>query len=166
MKKLSLMVLLLAALPGRGSDLPRNSPESQGVDSAAIAAFVETANKKIDSLHSLMIVRHGQVIAEGWWAPYDAKTPHSLYSLSKSFTSTGVGMAISANRHVGVRAVNCIDTYTARLSREHNDTNVLCLGARVVGRGLAEDILTIWLGTSPEDNERHRRRVRMIEGSV
>jgi len=79
---------------------------------------------------------------------------------------TGVGMAISANRHAGVRAVNCIDTYTARLSREHNDTNVLCLGARVIGRGLAEDILTIWLGTAPEDNERHRRRVRMIEGSV
>ena len=98
MKKLSLMVLLLAALPGRGSDLPRNSPESQGVDSAAIAAFVETANKKIDSLHSLMIVRHGQVIAEGWWAPYDAKTPHSLYSLSKSFTSTGVGMAIAEGK--------------------------------------------------------------------
>jgi len=79
---------------------------------------------------------------------------------------TGVGMAIAANRHAGIRAVNCTDTYTARLSREHNDTNVLCLGARVIGRGLAEDILTVWLGASPEDNERHRRRVQLIEASA
>ncbi len=79
---------------------------------------------------------------------------------------TGVGMAIAANRHAGVRAVNCTDTYTARLSRLHNDTNVLSLGARVIAQGLAEDILTIWLATLPEDNERHRRRVQKIEPSA
>src|SRR5262245_66161475 len=46
-------------------------------------------------MHSFMLVRHGRVVAEGWWGPYDPKTPHVLYSLSKSFTSTAVGLAIA-----------------------------------------------------------------------
>jgi len=78
--------------------LPRSSPESQGVDSAALAQFVQEADQKVMSLHSLMVVRRGHVIAEGWWAPYDAGTRHSLYSLSKSFTSTAVGMAIEQGK--------------------------------------------------------------------
>jgi CubicO group peptidase (beta-lactamase class C family) len=77
------------------SDLPRGTPESQGISSSAILAFVEEADKKIDHLHSLMLVRHGHVVAEGWWPPYDAQTRHELYSLSKSFTSTAVGLAIA-----------------------------------------------------------------------
>jgi CubicO group peptidase (beta-lactamase class C family) len=77
------------------SALPRGTPESQGISSSAILAFVEEADKKIDHLHSLMLVRHGHVVAEGWWAPYDAGTRHELYSLSKSFTSTAVGLAIA-----------------------------------------------------------------------
>ena len=54
--------------------LPRSTPEAQGVSSAAILAFVEAAEKDIDALHSFMLVRHGHVVAEGWWAPYDATT--------------------------------------------------------------------------------------------
>jgi CubicO group peptidase (beta-lactamase class C family) len=81
-----------------GAGLPRSSPEAQGVDSAALLAFIEAADKKIDSLHSFMLVRHGQVVAEGWWAPYDAQSPHSLFSLSKSFTSTAVGLAIAEGK--------------------------------------------------------------------
>src|SRR6266478_4376585 len=77
------------------SALPRTTPESQGISSSAILAFVEDADKKIDHLHSLMLVRHGHVVAEGWWGPYDANTRHELYSLSKSFTSTAVGLAIA-----------------------------------------------------------------------
>jgi CubicO group peptidase (beta-lactamase class C family) len=49
-------------------------------------------------MHSFMLVRHGQVVAEGWWGPYDARTPHVLYSLSKSFTSTAVGLAVSEGK--------------------------------------------------------------------
>lgn len=75
---------------------------------------------------------------------------------------TGVGMAISANRHKGVRAVVCSEPYTARLSRQHNDSNVLCMGARVVGPGMALDILDAWLGASFEGG-RHAGRVAKIE---
>src|SRR5262245_61046536 len=68
--------------------LSRSTPEQQGVSSSGILAFVEAADSEIDAMHSFMLVRHGNVVAEGWWRPYDAKTPHVLYSLSKSFTST------------------------------------------------------------------------------
>ncbi|HEY7117351.1 MAG TPA: serine hydrolase [Tepidisphaeraceae bacterium] len=74
--------------------LPRATPESQGVSSAAIRNFVESANQKINTLHSFMLLRHGQVVAEGWWKPEAADKPHVLHSLSKSFTSTAVGLLI------------------------------------------------------------------------
>jgi len=80
------------------ADLPRSRPEEQGVESAGILAFVQDADQKIDSLHSVMIVRHGHVVAEGWWAPYAASSPHMLFSLSKSFTSTAVGLAIAEGK--------------------------------------------------------------------
>jgi CubicO group peptidase (beta-lactamase class C family) len=74
--------------------LSRSTPEQQGVSSAAISAFLdEVAKSKID-FHSIMVVRHGNVIAEGWWSPYARHLKHTLYSLSKSFTSTAVGLAI------------------------------------------------------------------------
>src|SRR5439155_5573485 len=89
MKPLSAVVgLVLAALPAVAADLPRSTPEAQGVSSAAVRDFVQTADQKVDALHSFMLVRHGHVVAEGWWAPYAAGTPHMLFSLSKSFTST------------------------------------------------------------------------------
>jgi CubicO group peptidase (beta-lactamase class C family) len=78
--------------------LPRSTPERQGISSADLLAFVEAADKEIDAMHSFMLVRHGQVVAEGWWRPFDAQTPHILYSLSKSFTSTAVGLAIAEGK--------------------------------------------------------------------
>jgi CubicO group peptidase (beta-lactamase class C family) len=77
--------------------LPRSAPETQGVSSAGVAAFIEAADK-VDAMNSFMLVRHGHVVAEGWWAPYRASSPHSLYSLSKSFTSTAVGLAIAEGK--------------------------------------------------------------------
>src|SRR4030095_12237365 len=59
---------------------------------------VDTADQQIDPMNSFMLVRHGYVVAEGWWGPYDAATPHVLYSLSKSFTSTAVGLAIAEGK--------------------------------------------------------------------
>lgn len=89
---------LRAADPPTGVALPRSTPEQQGISPSAILAFVEAADTEIDAMHSFMLVRHGHVVAEGWWTPYDAKTPHVLYSLSKSFTSTAVGLAIAEGK--------------------------------------------------------------------
>ena len=70
----------------------------QGISSAAITAFVKAAQKSIQSLHSFMLLRHGTVVAEGWWYPYRPEAPHMLFSLSKSFTSTAVGFAVAEGR--------------------------------------------------------------------
>lgn len=74
---------------------------------------------------------------------------------------SGQGEQIAANKVAGVRAALCNDLYTARLSRAHNDANVLSIGARVVGQGLAEEIVTMWLSTE-FDGGRHQRRVDQI----
>lgn len=74
--------------------LPRSSPEVQGIASTAITDFTNAIIKEKLELHSFMLVRHGHVLAEAWWAPYDATTVHLLYSLSKSFTALAVGIAI------------------------------------------------------------------------
>jgi CubicO group peptidase (beta-lactamase class C family) len=81
-----------------GAALPRSTPEREGISSSAVLAFVQAADSAIDAMNSVMIVRHGRVVAEGWWAPYDARTPHVLYSLSKSFTSTAVGLAVAESK--------------------------------------------------------------------
>ena len=88
-------VILCLGFAGAVSGLERSTPEEQGISSTAILAFVDAAENEVDALHSLMLVRHGHVVAEGWWAPCDADVPHSLHSLSKSFTSTAIGLAIS-----------------------------------------------------------------------
>lgn len=75
---------------------------------------------------------------------------------------TGVGISIAANKVKGVRAVVCSEPYSALLSRQHNDTNILAIGARVVGRDLALMITDIWLGGEFEGG-RHKIRVDMIE---
>jgi CubicO group peptidase (beta-lactamase class C family) len=99
MKTLSVLLLvLLCSSPCLGAGLPRSAPEAQGVSSAQLLSFVEAADKNLDSMNSFMLLRHGHVVAEGWWAPYDAASPHSLYSLSKSFTSTAVGLAIAESK--------------------------------------------------------------------
>jgi CubicO group peptidase (beta-lactamase class C family) len=74
--------------------LPRSTPEAQGITSRAILDFVQAVDKNVHTMHSFMIVRHGHVIAEGWWKPAAADKPHVLHSLSKSFNSTAVGLAI------------------------------------------------------------------------
>ena len=74
---------------------------------------------------------------------------------------TGVGMSISANRHLTVRAVVCSEPLSARMARQHNDANVLCIGARVVGTGTAIDIVDAFLGATFEGG-RHATRVAKI----
>ena len=93
-------LLLIATLRAQAvaGSLPRSTPETQGISSEAILDFVNAADKEINTMHSFMVVRHGKVIAEGWWKPEAADKPHILNSVTKSFTSTAVGLAISEGK--------------------------------------------------------------------
>ncbi|MDB5246065.1 MAG: serine hydrolase [Segetibacter sp.] len=75
--------------------LPRSVPEAEGVSSAGILSFLEATGKSKHEFHSFMFLRHGKVIAEGWWNPYNRDLKHTMYSVSKSFTSTAIGFAVS-----------------------------------------------------------------------
>ena len=75
---------------------------------------------------------------------------------------TGIGMSIQANRYKGIRASHCTDTFSARMTRMHNNSNILCLGQRITGTGLALDIVDTWLNTEFEGG-RHQNRLDMIE---
>jgi ribose 5-phosphate isomerase B len=77
---------------------------------------------------------------------------------------SGQGEQIAANKVPGVRAALCNDLYTARMSRAHNDANILSIGARVVGEGLADEILKVWLET-PFEGGRHQRRIDQISAA-
>lgn len=101
---LFLSVLLLTRTEKIGAQtetsdtLARSTPEAEGVASEAIVRLIGELDKNIDTMNSLMILRHGKVIAECWWAPHTAETPHALYSLTKSFTSTAVGLAVAEGK--------------------------------------------------------------------
>ncbi len=81
------------------SKLPRSTPEAEGVSSQGIIDFLNAADtaSRVE-LHSFMFLRHGKVIAEGWWEPFGPDYKHLLYSASKTFTATGIGLAVSENR--------------------------------------------------------------------
>jgi len=97
---------LLSLVPGcrttgpalNANSLPRSTPEAQGVSSAGILAFLDAIASSTHELHSFMLVRHGRVVAEGWWTPYGPRFNHTMYSMSKSFTSTAVGFAVAEGR--------------------------------------------------------------------
>ena len=76
---------------------------------------------------------------------------------------TGIGISIAANKVKGIRAALCHDTFSAQATREHNDANILALGARAVGSGLALKIVDTFLNTEFSDDERHKDRIRQIE---
>ena len=76
---------------------------------------------------------------------------------------TGIGMSIAANKHAGIRAACCSDTFSARLTREHNDANVLCFGERVVGAGLALQLVDAFIGAEYANGGNHLTRVAMLE---
>jgi CubicO group peptidase (beta-lactamase class C family) len=93
------VAIVLAAIPltHAAEPLPRSTPEAQGVPSQALLDYV-AALDKINTMHSFVVMRHGRVIAEGWWKPEAADKPHVLNSVSKSFNSTAVGMAIAEGK--------------------------------------------------------------------
>src|ERR1700722_8329535 len=81
----------------RLTQLEATRPEAEGISSSAVLKFiraVEQHTHPMDAVQGLMLLRHGNVATEGWWSPYGPQSPHSLYSLSKSFTATGIGLAV------------------------------------------------------------------------
>jgi ribose 5-phosphate isomerase B len=97
-----------------------------------------------------------------WGHTLGAAVARGDYERGVLVCGSGVGISIAANRHAGVRCALCGDSYTAKMSRAHNDANVLALGARVVGPGLAEEIVEAFVATAFEGG-RHAERVAKID---
>lgn len=103
MKKLLTLIYLIGVIclsmgQNLAQNLTRSNPEAEGISSAAIQEFIQSFDAKKHELHSVMIIRHGKVIAEGWWKPYAANLKHSMYSVSKSWTSTAIGFAVAEKK--------------------------------------------------------------------
>ena len=96
---------------------------------------------------------------------YGAKAAHVVISGEADraiiMCGTGIGISIAANKFPGIRAALCHDTYTARMSRAHNDANILAMGGRTTGKEIARDMVKIWLETAFE-GDRHQRRLDKI----
>ena len=94
------MILLLIpiSLLAQKSSLPRSTPEAEGVSSAGIIDFLNATAAGPHEFHSIMILRHGKVVAEGWWNPYAANLKHTMYSVSKTWTATAIGFAVSEKK--------------------------------------------------------------------
>src|SRR5580693_3970588 len=91
-------LLLLSILSATTQDLPRSIPEKEGVSAAAISRFLDATTRGKTEFHSFLFLRHGKVVAEGWWNPYAPDLKHTLYSCSKSFTAAAVGFALTEGR--------------------------------------------------------------------
>jgi ribose 5-phosphate isomerase B len=109
----------------------------------------------------------------GAFSPNPVDYPDVAHSVSLAVTSgtckrgilvcgTGIGMSIVANKHKGIRAAVCESTASAKLSREHNDANILCLGARITSLEMVKEIIMIFLGTPFSGGERHLLRIQKI----
>src|SRR6266566_3555709 len=80
------------------SELPCSTPEAQGISSSAIQSFIDAVEHSGLGVHSFILVRNGHIVADGWWKPYASHLSHMMFSVSKSFTSTAIGLAISEGR--------------------------------------------------------------------
>ena len=113
-----------------------------------------------------------EVLDFGTSGPESVDYPDFAAKVSESVTTgesergilicgTGIGMSMSANKYKDIRAALCSEPVSARLSRQHNDSNVLCMGARMIGTVMADEIVSVWLDT-PFEGGRHQRRVEKI----
>jgi len=119
--------------------LPSSTPEAEGVSSAGIDSFLVAASHHKNEFHSIMILRHGKVIAQGWWNPYGPTLKHTLYSLSKSFTSTAVGFAVSEKK------LSVTDKVISFFPNSLPDTVKQFLKELTI-----KDLLTMSVGQSPD----------------
>lgn len=166
MKKVNLVVLIIliyagfqSNLAGQNPDkLPRSIPEFEGVSSSGIIDFLNAIDTGRQEIHSFMFLRHGKVIAEGWWDPYGPEYKHLLYSASKTFTATAVGLAVSENKLkltdkvVSFFPYSLPDTIGTNM-RELSVQNLLTMSVGQdpagMGGGSEEDWITAFLKNEP-----------------
>jgi ribose 5-phosphate isomerase B len=123
-----------------------------------VKEFVSSLGHEIDdagcfSLESVDYPEFAKIVSE--------KVQNGACDTGILICGTGIGMSLVANRFSAVRAALCHDEYTARLSREHNNANILCLGARVIGDGVAQGVVKTWLETDFAGG-RHQRRIDLF----
>jgi ribose 5-phosphate isomerase B len=126
-----------------------------------------------DTVKAVLIELGHEIDDQGCNSPESVDYPNfanAVSSLVKDGTcergilicGTGIGMSMAANRIPGIRAALCHEMFSARMSREHNDANILCIGARVTGEGLAAEIVRTWM-TTDFAGGRHQRRIEMFK---
>ena len=132
--------------------LPRSTPSAQDVDARGILSFLDELDAAADvETHSLMLLRHGVVVAEGWWAPYGPDRPHLLYSLSKSFTSTALGFAVAEGL---VRLDDTVLSHFPELDADITDTrarSILVRHVAAMASGHVDDMLDRAVQLDPTD---------------
>ncbi len=138
--------------------LPRSTPENEGVSSSQIIDFLNAVDTGRVELHSFMFIRHGKVIAEGWWNPYGFDKKHIMFSASKTFTATAVGLAVSENRLKITDKVASFFPYSLpdSISNFMKDLTVQNLLTMSVGQdpepramGTAGDWMNVFLSSAP-----------------
>jgi CubicO group peptidase (beta-lactamase class C family) len=165
-KHLFIAILAIAIIPTLSlnlhgqtiSKLPRSSPEAEGVASSGILEFLNAMDTSDVELHSFMFLRHGKVISEGWWEPYGPDYKHILYSASKTFTATAVGIAVTENRLKVTDRVISFFPYSLpdTISTYMNEMTVKDLLTMSAGQdpeprsmGFSGDWISNFLGTAP-----------------
>lgn len=93
-----IVLLFSVQVFAQSNKLPHSTPEAQGVSSTAILDFINASEKSKNELHSFVLLRHGKIVAEGWWNPYKADLKHTMYSCSKSFTATAIGFLVTEGK--------------------------------------------------------------------
>src|SRR4051812_48502978 len=137
---LSLILLLQIQLFSQSQNsLPRSTPEAEGVSAQGITTFLDSVAASKHEFHSFMLLRHGKVVAEGWWNPYRRDLRHTLYSLSKSFTATAVGFARSEGK------LSLDDKVVSFFPNELPDTASANLRQLTI-----KDLLTMSVGQEPD----------------
>lgn len=130
--------------------LPRSTAAAQGVDASGIGAFLDAAAADAE-LHSLMVVRHGHVVAEGWWAPYAPDQVQLTYSLSKSFTATALGLAVGEGLvDLDATLLSYFEEYAAEVT-DARSRSMRVRDAAAMASGHAEDTLDQLLRNNVDD---------------
>ena len=135
----TIIVMSVPSVAQQTISLPRSNPEAEGVSSDSILHFLDAIGNTNNEFHSFMMLRHGKVVAEGWWDPYKPTLKHMMYSVSKSFTATAVGFAVTEKR------ISVNDKVVSFFPADLPDTVSSYLSSLTI-----KDLLTMSVGQDPD----------------